>query len=65
MKRRFEASGALDKRAIVYCGGGVAAALDAIALTMLGHDDVAIYDGSMFEWCADPGLPLVTGTEPG
>jgi thiosulfate/3-mercaptopyruvate sulfurtransferase len=65
LKRRFDASGALDRRTIVYCGGGVSAGLDAIALTMLGHDDVAIYDGSMFEWCADPGLPLVSGAEPG
>ena len=65
LKQRFEASGALGRRTIVYCGGGVAAGLDAIALTLLGHDDVAVYDGSMFEWCADPGLPLATGTDPG
>jgi thiosulfate/3-mercaptopyruvate sulfurtransferase len=65
LKQKFEPSGAFDRRTIVYCGGGVSAGLDAIALTMLGHDDVAIYDGSMFEWCADPGLPLVTGAEPG
>jgi 3-mercaptopyruvate sulfurtransferase SseA len=28
---------------------------------MLGADNVAVYDGSMTEWKADPTLPLVTG----
>jgi thiosulfate/3-mercaptopyruvate sulfurtransferase len=63
--QRFEAAGPFERRTIVYCGGGVSAGLDAIALTMLGHQDLSIYDGSMFEWCADSALPLVTGTEPG
>jgi thiosulfate/3-mercaptopyruvate sulfurtransferase len=65
LRRRFEACGALGRRTIVYCGGGISAGLDAIALTMLGHEDLAIYDGSMFEWCKDPGLPLVSGADPG
>jgi thiosulfate/3-mercaptopyruvate sulfurtransferase len=43
---------------ITYCGGGVAASLAALALHVAGHDNVAIYDGSLFEWCADPSLPL-------
>ena len=65
LKKQFAASGTFNRRTIVYCGGGVSAALDAIALTMLGHDDIAVYDGSMFEWCMDPALPLVLGAEPG
>jgi len=48
---------------ITYCGGGVAAASDALALHLLGHRDVAVYDGSMAEWAADPSLPLVVGDE--
>ena len=62
--QRFETSRPFERRTIVYCGGGVSAGLDAIALTMLGHQDLAIYDGSMFEWCADPALPLVTRRRP-
>jgi thiosulfate/3-mercaptopyruvate sulfurtransferase len=49
------------ERIVTYCGGGVAAASAAFALGMLGIDDVAVYDGSMLEWAADPTLPLVTG----
>ncbi len=28
---------------------------------MLGHEDLAIYDGSMFEWCMDPGTAAGVG----
>lgn len=45
---------------ITYCGGGIAAASSAFALTLLGERSVAIYDGSLNEWAADPEAPLVT-----
>lgn len=45
---------------VSYCSGGIAAASDALALAVIGRTDVAIYDGSLNEWAADPGLPLVT-----
>jgi thiosulfate/3-mercaptopyruvate sulfurtransferase len=58
----FEAVGALGrKRVICYCGGGISATMDALALTRLGHADVAVYDGSMSEWSRDPELPMETG----
>ncbi len=63
--QKFQAAGPFDRRTVLYCGGGVSACLDAIALTMLGHQDLAVYDGSMFEWCMDPALPLVSGVAPG
>jgi thiosulfate/3-mercaptopyruvate sulfurtransferase len=50
-----------DGRVTVYCGGGISAALVAHALTVVGREDVAIYDGSLEEWSADPDLPLVLG----
>lgn len=53
------ASGALQcPRAICYCGGGIAATLTALVLLRLGHRDVAVYDGSLAEWAADPSLPM-------
>lgn len=45
---------------ITYCAGGIAAAASAFALTLLGERSVAVYDGSLNEWAADPGAPLVT-----
>ncbi len=43
---------------ILYCGGGISAALLALALAVLGVGDVAIYDGSLEEWTADLALPV-------
>ena len=61
LRRRFEAVGAFDKQVINYCGGGIAASADALALVMLGHPDVKLYDASMSEWAVDPTLPMETG----
>lgn len=52
---------AAPSRVITYCGGGVAASSDAFALGLLGVENVAVYDGSLSEWAADPSLPLVVG----
>lgn len=43
----------------LYCGGGIAASALALGLTLAGFTDMAIYDGSLQEWSADPSLPLV------
>ncbi|MFF1679393.1 sulfurtransferase [Streptomyces sp. NPDC058256] len=44
---------------VLYCGGGISAAGAALALTLLGREDVTLYDGSLEEWSADPARPLV------
>lgn len=61
LRTKFSGAGALDKKVIVYCGGGIAASADALALTMLGHTDVAIYDASLSEWASSADLPMETG----
>jgi thiosulfate/3-mercaptopyruvate sulfurtransferase len=61
LRAGFAGLGALDRRVITYCGGGIAASADALALTMLGHEDVVVYDGSLSEWAPDPDLPMQTG----
>jgi thiosulfate/3-mercaptopyruvate sulfurtransferase len=63
LRQAFEGVGAApDKRVLVYCGGGIAASLDAFVLTaILGHKNVAIYDNSMQEWSNDPSLPMEVG----
>ncbi len=49
------------ERIITYCGGGVAASSDAFVLHLLGHPNVAVYDGGFIEWSADRRLPLELG----
>ena len=45
-------------KTIAYCGGGISAASTAFALSLLGVEQLSIYDGSMGEWAGDPSLPL-------
>jgi len=45
-------------KVITYCGGGIAATSVALALEMLGHRNVKVYDASLTEWAADPELPM-------
>jgi thiosulfate/3-mercaptopyruvate sulfurtransferase len=62
LRAKFQAAGVLDaKRVITYCGAGIAASSDAFVLTLLGRDDVAVYDASLSEWGADPSLPMEKG----
>ncbi len=55
----FEEAGAdRTRRVVTYCGGGIAASNDAFVLSLLGYEDIAVYDASMSEYAADPSLPL-------
>jgi thiosulfate/3-mercaptopyruvate sulfurtransferase len=61
LRATFAAVGALNcGRVITYCGGAIAACSDAFVLTLLGVKNVAVYDGSLLEWAADPTLPMET-----
>lgn len=63
LQRTFDASGvAPHQRVITYCGGGIAASAVAFAMALSGRTDVAVYDGSLYEWAADPSLPMETGS---
>jgi thiosulfate/3-mercaptopyruvate sulfurtransferase len=50
-----------SEEVLLYCGGGVSAAANALTLAAIGTTAVRIYDGSLEEWSADPALPLETG----
>ena len=59
MRARLDAAGLFERpRVITYCGGAIAATVDAFALALFGHSQVAVYDGSLMEWSADPALPM-------
>ena len=44
-----------------YCGGGIAATLNAFVMLQLGFSDLQIYDNSMSEWAMDHSLAIETG----
>jgi thiosulfate/3-mercaptopyruvate sulfurtransferase len=62
LRERLAAVGATRaERVITYCGGGISATTDSFALMLLGHKNVALYDGSMTEWAPDISLPMEIG----
>ncbi|HZG05293.1 MAG TPA: sulfurtransferase [Streptomyces sp.] len=62
---RFAALGIdADTEVGVYCGSGVSAAHEVLALAVAGID-AALYVGSWSQWSADPSRPVATGPEPG
>lgn len=59
IRKIFEAAGVdLKKPIITSCGSGVTAAILTLGLSMIGHSDTALYDGSWAEWGADAALPV-------
>ena len=50
-----------DKPVVASCGSGVTACALAFAAHLIGHDRVAIYDGSWAEWGLPDGPPIETG----
>ena len=62
LRRRYRELGADDARTIVaYCGSGVTACHDLLALTVAGFGDrLALYPGSWSQWGADERRPTET-----
>lgn len=50
-----------DTPVIAYCGSGVSACVDLLALRLIGVEDTSLYVGSWSEWGADTDRPLETG----
>ncbi|MBC8267638.1 MAG: 3-mercaptopyruvate sulfurtransferase [Rhodospirillaceae bacterium] len=48
----------LNKPITASCGSGVTASVTALALYLVGHDEVAVYDGSWAEWGDHPDTPV-------
>ncbi|GAB2573074.1 sulfurtransferase [Microlunatus antarcticus] len=61
LRERFAGLGLDPDRPVgVYCGSGVTAAHEAVALTVAGYRPV-LYPGSWSEWSSHPELPVATG----
>nr|WP_293950059.1 3-mercaptopyruvate sulfurtransferase [Sneathiella sp.] len=62
LKAAFETAGMdFKKPVITTCGSGISACVLAFGLHLLGHQRVAVYDGSWTEWGSDKNLPVATG----
>jgi thiosulfate/3-mercaptopyruvate sulfurtransferase len=62
LRQVFEDAGVdLSRPVTTSCGSGVTAAVITLALTLLGHKDLSLYDGSWSEWGSLPDTPVVTG----
>jgi thiosulfate/3-mercaptopyruvate sulfurtransferase len=65
LRRRFEAAGVSeDRETIVYCGSGVTATHDLLALEAAGFERVRLFPGSWSQWSADPDRPVAVGPNP-
>jgi thiosulfate/3-mercaptopyruvate sulfurtransferase len=49
---------------VAYCGSGVTAAHDLLALDLAGLGGARLYEGSWSDWASRPELPVATGPEP-
>ena len=53
--------GAKPGDVVMYCGSGVTACHNLLALEHAGLSGARLFPGSWSEWCADPSRPVATG----
>ncbi len=63
LKARYEKllKGAPADHVIIYCGSGVTAVHDILAMEAAGLGEAHLYAGSWSEWITDPHRPVATG----
>jgi len=61
LEARYRALGAGTKETVVYCGSGVTACHDLLALAIAGWPDAKLYPGSWSEWSRGADAPIAVG----
>jgi thiosulfate/3-mercaptopyruvate sulfurtransferase len=65
LRARYEAAGAGEGAGVVvYCGSGVTACHDLLALEAAGLGPGRLYPGSWSQWSSDRARPAATGEDP-
>ena len=54
----IDRAGVAGRRVVCYDASGVGAAKLAFVLALMGHDDVAVYDGGWADWGSRLDLPV-------
>ena len=54
-----------DTSVVAYCGSGVSACVDVLAIEIAGLPPARLFVTSWSGWSADPDRPVATGAEPG
>ena len=63
LRDRFEKAGVrADRPTVCYCGSGVTACHNLLALNTAGFGNTRLYPGSWSDWSADPDRPVATGS---
>ena len=63
LRERFAAAGDDNEEIIVYCGSGISAMPNVLALKEAGFANVKLYAGSWSDWISYSGNPVGVGKE--
>ena len=64
LRAHYAGMGADRGAAVVYCGSGVNATHNLLALELAGIEGARLYEGSWSDWSSDPDRPIATGATP-
>ena len=64
LRKRYAALGATERATVAYCGSGLNATHDLLAMELAGIEGGRLYAGSWSAWSSDPSRPAATGPTP-
>ncbi len=64
LRERYASLGAGERPTVAYCGSGLSASHDLLALELAGFGGARLYEGSWSDWSSDPSRPAATGPRP-